>query len=150
LYSYSIEELALFDVETLCEILSDEQIVVENEDSLFEIIVNLGSDYYCLFDYLRFEYLNVSNISRFIEMIDLSSLSSKMWSSLCVRLKSVSTFPLNPTSHRVIPIESLIVSTLPISFWTRSSNRQLEVHRESGGTEFRCRKKAWHIQLSCH
>jgi hypothetical protein len=54
LYSYSIEELSLFDAEILCEILSDEQIVVENEDSLFEVIVGLGSDYYCLFDYLRF------------------------------------------------------------------------------------------------
>jgi hypothetical protein len=55
---------------------SKEEVVVENEDSLFEVIVGLGSDYYCLVDYLRFEYLTVSSISRFVEMIDISQLSS--------------------------------------------------------------------------
>jgi hypothetical protein len=44
LHSCSIEELALFDVETLRDILSDEKVVFENEDSLSEVHVGLGSD----------------------------------------------------------------------------------------------------------
>jgi hypothetical protein len=32
LYSYSVDELALFDVEKLYRILSDELLVLENED----------------------------------------------------------------------------------------------------------------------
>jgi hypothetical protein len=36
LHFYSIEELALFDVEALCDILSDEQIAIENDDSFFQ------------------------------------------------------------------------------------------------------------------
>jgi hypothetical protein len=117
LYSYSIEDLSLFDSETLCEILSNEKVVLQNDLSLFELIVRLGSNYYCLFDYLRFGYLHVSNISRFIKLIDISEVSSKMWSGLCHRLKSVSTFPLDTTRHHINPIESAIVSTLPRSFW---------------------------------
>jgi hypothetical protein len=61
-YSYSTEELCTLSIESLCEILSSDTLIVQNEDSLLDLISTLEESYYSLLDYVRFEFLSVKGL----------------------------------------------------------------------------------------
>jgi hypothetical protein len=84
-----------------------------------------------LFGHLECEYLNVLNISKFIDWIDLSEFGSTMCSSLCNRLQFVSLFSLNVARYPTMSVESLIVGALPLSFWKCQANNLSRLHRGS-------------------
>jgi hypothetical protein len=67
--------------------LNDESLVIENEDSLLNSLLDLGESYSSLLDRVRYAFLSVEGISRFCEEFDYCWLTSSIWSSLSVRLK---------------------------------------------------------------
>jgi hypothetical protein len=88
-YSYSQEDICLFDVDVLEALLSSKSLVVWHEDSLLDTILELGCDYYSLLRYVRFEFLTLFGISRFVDTIDFSCIMEDIWSRLIIRLKGV-------------------------------------------------------------
>jgi hypothetical protein len=84
---------------------------------LVDVIFGLCCDYYRLFYDLHFEYLSVSGISRFIEIVDLSFLTDSIWNGLSVRLKYVCYCPVTTSSKVDCHIDSAIISGFPGTFW---------------------------------
>jgi hypothetical protein len=68
-YSYSQKDICLFDIDVFGTLLSSEWLVVWNEDLLLEMIVELGCDYYLLLECVRFKFLSLFGISRFVNTI---------------------------------------------------------------------------------
>jgi hypothetical protein len=59
--------------------------VIENEDSLFEIVVGLDRDYIELIGSIRFEYLSSSSIDLFFDRIKIEDIDSVIWHQLYLR-----------------------------------------------------------------
>lgn len=80
-----LKEMSQEELET---IFSSQKLQIDNEDSLFELITNLGPDYYFLYDYIEFEYLSIEKVEQFINNISNHevSLHPLLWSSICRRL----------------------------------------------------------------
>jgi hypothetical protein len=68
-------------------ILSGDARQIESEDSLFAVLISLGSDFSHLLGPVRFEYSSRNGIDSFISAISSSSLDSRLWSSICRRLR---------------------------------------------------------------
>jgi hypothetical protein len=88
-YLFSIHDLSLLDVDTLSHILWSNSLRIKNEDWLLQMIIELGSDYSSLLNYLHFEFLSSSSIWQFVETYDYHDLTEAIWSGLTVRLKSL-------------------------------------------------------------
>jgi hypothetical protein len=80
----SIEGIQMNDLE---EILSDDSLRLESEDSLLALLLSLGSDFIGLFGFVRFGLLSCKGIDQFVSQISYSSLDSRLWSSICRRLR---------------------------------------------------------------
>ncbi|OHT06130.1 F5/8 type C domain containing protein [Tritrichomonas foetus] len=63
---------------------------VESEDDLFDFVYSLvkkkGKQYRVLYEYLWFDFLNESSISKFLKKTNLTDLNSIMWDSISKRL----------------------------------------------------------------
>jgi hypothetical protein len=94
---YEIDFSSIFSIpiELISNILSSKSLQLEDEESLYEIISskskskqNENSQFFSLFEFVRFEYLSTNSIESFIEMINASFdfLTFPIWRSLCHRL----------------------------------------------------------------
>lgn len=84
------EEFLKLSIETLNDIFSNSNLLLQNEDQLLDIVTYLYSQdkkYSLLFDYIDFLYVEVSSISKFLSIFDYDDLSNEIWSSLSSRLK---------------------------------------------------------------
>jgi hypothetical protein len=80
----SIEGLEVNDLE---EILLNDSLRLESEDSLLALLISLGFDFIGLLGLVRFEHLSREGIDQFVSQISHSSLDSRLWSSICRRLR---------------------------------------------------------------
>lgn len=83
-----LSELKKMDKNELDQIFGSKNLQIKSEDWLFEIITNLGKDFYFLYDYIEMQYLSVDNIRKLINNIDQYEipLHKPLWSSICRRL----------------------------------------------------------------
>lgn len=99
-------QLTTFEVEN---ILNSPKLQIEDEDSLFEIILSLGGDFTSLLDHVEIQYLSTKNIEILISLINANeiSLHPLLWSSICRRLVLDPTKPTkmaNPRQRRPITL----------------------------------------------
>jgi hypothetical protein len=93
--------------ELISNIISNKSLELKDEESLYEIIVskskeNEDSQFFSLFEFVRFEYLSTNSIESFIEIINESFdfLTFPIWRSLCHHLSlSVSIDISNDLFH---------------------------------------------------
>jgi hypothetical protein len=128
-HEFSVSDCEELNDSILERILSHRGLVIRNEDSLYEIVVdhvNRNPRSFSLLEYVRFEYLSVSCMVSFASLIsgsfDLFNLS--IWESIVNRLvlevspgKSESRFLTPP------PLESKIISSFPPDFAPFSGRR---------------------------
>jgi hypothetical protein len=69
------------------EVLESEKLRIVSEDSLLNVILNLGADYLSLLGHVRCEYLTVSGVNRLLNRISVCDVDGRLWSSLCRRLR---------------------------------------------------------------
>lgn len=82
-------ELSKLDIEIIRKIISSDQLLIKDEDSLLDFIINLyiqDKQYGDLFEKVFF--LNVTNegLSRFYEVYDYNDISSSVWKSIFDRV----------------------------------------------------------------
>ena len=88
-YELSIEELKKLPFEYLYEIISSDQLVVRDEDWLFDIVLDLyenDSSYSKLFSMILFTNLSTASIDKFIKRFSLDDIDQEIWHSFCKRL----------------------------------------------------------------
>jgi hypothetical protein len=127
-HELSISDFDELSPSALESIVSDENLVLSSEDSLFEVIHRhsvRNLSYFCLLDYVRFEFLSSSCIRTAFEFIsshfDLITLG--IWSGLGPRLALPGAPPggehrfLSPKPHSLSHgLESEILSDFPAIF----------------------------------
>jgi hypothetical protein len=86
-YEVEKEKLKRLKKETLEAILSDEDLCLENEESLVEFIYSLGSEYSNLYGYVECRFLSLEGIEEFLERIEEESIDHRIWGSICRRLR---------------------------------------------------------------
>lgn len=89
LYEFDENILSTLDVETLSLILSQPCLRIQNEEWLFDFIMNNISEnpsFISLFEYVEFCNLSVDKIFQFEETITLDDLNYTIWKSICKRL----------------------------------------------------------------
>jgi hypothetical protein len=120
-YEFSVSDFDRLSRSVLEAILSDPNLVVQDEDSLFEILYRRASDdlsYFGLLEFVRFEFLCDDWMTRAFDFISSSfeSLSFGIWSSLRTRL----TLPVSPPSQTArfyLPaFDSKIIFSIPEIF----------------------------------
>jgi hypothetical protein len=80
------------------QIVSDSSLKLANEDQLFDFIssrVSESSEFFGLFEFVRFEYLSSESIDRFVTLSEdfYEFLNVSIWLQVCVRL----CHPVSPT-----------------------------------------------------
>ena len=85
------EELIELNEEIIESIITNKSIKINDEDSLFQIIMKLYSKdqirYNFLFEFVLFENLSEKNIENFISVFDIEHITSGTWHSICNRLQ---------------------------------------------------------------
>jgi hypothetical protein len=117
--SYSTAELRNISKEMLHSLLSSPSLRLENEDSLLQQLISLGSEYFEYWIYLEIVFLSSEGISKFVETFPFDELRTSHWSKIVDRLVGVcdKTF----RSRRFCKLEGLkesklhstILSTIP-------------------------------------
>ena len=82
------ENLKELNKDELEAIISSPELKIESEDSLFEFITSLGSEFTYLYDYLNVEFLSQENINILVKNINQYDLTihKKLWLSISNRL----------------------------------------------------------------
>jgi hypothetical protein len=121
-YELSVYDFDHVNTSVLEAILSDPSLVVEDEDSVFDVVhrrASDDSDFFALLEFVRFEFLSDECMKTAFEFISNSfeSLTLGVWSGLRTRL----TLPVTPASgtgrFKSGPtLDSKIISTFPNLF----------------------------------
>jgi hypothetical protein len=115
----SVSDFDQLSASVLEAILSDPGLVLEDEDSLFEIVHRRASadlSYLVLLEFVRFEFVSGDCMMQAIELISSSfdCFTSGIWSSLRTRLALPVTPPSQPNRFKPPPtIDSTIVRGIP-------------------------------------
>jgi hypothetical protein len=120
-HEFSVSDFDHINRRFLEGILNDSKLVLQDEDSLFEIIHQLASEdfsYFGLLEYIRFEFVSPECMKRAFEFISNSfdSITFGIWTSLEHRLTLPVTPTRPPTRFRFPAIDSKIISTIPTIF----------------------------------
>jgi hypothetical protein len=91
------EDLRSLPFALFSAIISRKSILLADEDSFYSIIHSRicdDSDFFSLFEYVRFEYLSSASIHSFIELMNesINRMTIGLWGSVCRRL----SFPISP------------------------------------------------------
>jgi hypothetical protein len=76
-----------FSIETIEEILMQEWLQISSEDSLLEYLISLGSKGKALLCHVRYDNLSAEGVCRFLSNITYSDIDSRLWDSICYRLR---------------------------------------------------------------
>jgi hypothetical protein len=120
-YAFSICDFDKLSQSVLQAILSESTLVLEDEDSVFDIIHRRASDdltYFGLLENVRFEFLSTDCMKRALEFISNSfdSFTFGIWKSLRIRLELSVTAPCEIGRFVLPEIDSKIISRLPKVF----------------------------------
>jgi hypothetical protein len=136
-HAFSASDFDHLSRSVLESILSDQSLVVRDEDSVFEVVHRLASSdnsYFGLLEFVRFEFVSVDCISRAFEFISglFDSFTFGVWSSLGRRLTLPVTSPSSPSGRVCLPaIDSKIISTIPAVFGVSTGQRLELLYRGS-------------------
>jgi hypothetical protein len=98
-------EMNIEDLRSLksCEvefIVDNEEMCIESEDQFFDIVFNLGSDYFSLLGHVQVEFLSLPSIDRFFEIISYENLDDRLWSNILRRLRHEIVHDKQGIDHR--------------------------------------------------
>jgi hypothetical protein len=82
-------EMRTLEIEVLSRVLSDSELCLESEDSLFRLIESLcgeDEDYRVLIEFVEAQYLSGLCIEDYISFVNCSEISRGTWLSICRRL----------------------------------------------------------------
>jgi hypothetical protein len=83
-HEYSVELLRLLNRSTLHEFLGLPEVQISNEDSLFQTLIELGSEYFEYWCYIKVNFLSPEGISLFVEHLTFDHQQSyKSWRFVC-------------------------------------------------------------------
>jgi hypothetical protein len=143
-YRSSVSDFDRVSVWVLESILSDSRLVLEDEDSLFDIIHRRASEdlsYFGLLECVRFEFLSADCMTRALEFLssEFESFTFGIWSSLQTRL-ALSVTPHSEPGRFSSTIRSKIISSIPDIFTVLGDKRFHLLYRGSrdgfGATDF--------------
>jgi hypothetical protein len=86
----------------LKRILGSEGLRLSSEDSLVDLIIELGTEYFDLLCCIQTEYLSRKGMSRLLESISRYDISEYLWGSLCRRLLLIDGSESLPDSRFVM------------------------------------------------
>jgi hypothetical protein len=116
LTSCTIEDLALFDIMALQEIVSSESLRIPSEDWLLRAILTLGTEYSSLLEQIHLEFLSDDGLSLFIGSITYCNLTDGMWCGIVRLFQKVKDPTLERLRFAVRPLDSLIIPSIPSIF----------------------------------
>ena len=90
LYEDHEHEFQNFKSKTIERIINNENLLIKEEDQLFDYINKLykQNDKYCsYYEYIQFSNVSKSKICEFIEIFDISDLTNSTWRSISERLR---------------------------------------------------------------
>jgi hypothetical protein len=119
-HQYSVADLDQLSPSVLGAILGDPALVVQDEDSVFEIVHRRASKdlaYFGLFEFVRFDFLSIEYVERAIELMSSSFelFTFGIWSSLRIRF-ALSVAPTSRSMRCALPDfdSTIIMQTPPI------------------------------------
>jgi hypothetical protein len=115
----SIETLLRLDSDLLDDILTDESLLLSNEDELLKVLIKLAefdSSYAQLFHNIHFELLTFSALSNFIDCFNFSNLTPMIWVNLSVLFTKIVNLELPKRRYFCSGLNSVIVTGLPPLF----------------------------------
>jgi hypothetical protein len=113
-YSYSINELSRLDRNTLHALLSEERLKIEDEDSLLGTLIELGSQYYEYWQYIKVCFLSSSGISTFVGRLPFDEVRVEIWEQICHRLKNDSEDEIRDIRFVWSSISKILISFPPV------------------------------------
>ena len=85
----SKEKIKQLPIEIIEEILNEETLRIEDEDSLLNFIIELYSDddkYSILFEYVKLSNVSDEFLRKFIDAFNIDDINSGIWKAICSRL----------------------------------------------------------------
>jgi hypothetical protein len=134
-YRSSVSDFDRLNASVLESILNDSRLVLQDEDSLFEIVHRRASEdlsYFGLLEFVRFEFLSDDCMTRALEFLsnEFESLTFGIWSSLRTRL-ALSVTPRSEPGRFSSAISSKIISSIPEIFSVLGDKRFHLLYRGS-------------------
>lgn len=89
LYENQEESMKYLSIETLIDVINNDQLRLENEDQLLKFVNELysqNSDYSILYETVLFSNVSSENMKEFITIFDLNDISNSIWKLLSKRL----------------------------------------------------------------
>jgi hypothetical protein len=121
-YDFAASDFDQMSPPSLQAVLSHSGLVLQDEDSVFEVIHRRASEdlsYFGLLEFVRFEFLSMECMKTAVEFISNSfdSITFGIWSSLRARLALTVTPPARTARFKALPaIDSKIISVVPRIF----------------------------------
>jgi hypothetical protein len=135
-YEFSVSDFDQLSASVLESILSDPSLVLQDEDSLFEIVHRRASEdlsYFGLLEFVRFEFLSDEAMKRAFEFISsaFESFTFGIWSSLRTRLTLPVKLPSPVGRFFSPPFDSNIISAVPEIFSVLGDKKSQLLYRGS-------------------
>jgi hypothetical protein len=92
---FTIDALQDLKPSELEEIVGNEQLCLDNEDYLFDFLVELGSDYLSLVGYVQLEFLTPESIDQFFNTVSYSDVDKCVCSNICRRARHELVYDAN-------------------------------------------------------
>ena len=90
LYTQYPNEISSFDIDIIERIISNDKLLLQDEEELFDIILKLyteSKEYSTLFSYVIFMNLTIESIRKFNQSFDINYINKSIWDSLSYRLE---------------------------------------------------------------
>ena len=102
------ESISTLDVNIIERIISNDEMKLNNEEELFDLILELygkSKEYSILFSYVNFNNLSIESIKKFTNNFDINDINSHIWKNIRQRLEQdishqdISTDPIEHQNH---------------------------------------------------
>lgn len=83
------EEIKRFPIFILEQILNEDTLKINDEDSLFNFVLELYEEdhsYSPLFEYVLFNNISEKSLEAFIDKFNIEDINSKIWDQICIRI----------------------------------------------------------------
>jgi hypothetical protein len=123
-YRFSREQLRCVDKQILQDLLGSPFLRLDSEDSLFEMIDDLGKDYSDLWVYLNISLLSEQSFLHFLDIFRFDNMTRDIWLNVVERLRGVPDDSIRTDRHRLCSFsnQSTILRNLPLilkEFWEK-------------------------------
>jgi hypothetical protein len=117
-HCYSVEEIGRLDKHTLHLLLESPSLRLESEDSLLQLLIELGSNYFEFWHYIEPVFLTSDGISLFGNTLPFDHVNSDIWKKVFDRLENKSNESIrirrfSKSTPSVKHLESNILKDIP-------------------------------------